>query len=197
MKKFKTIKIISLLFILNVCIVNGQTKNEREEKVALSEFPTEAQKVITLIPKACKRIKFLREIDGKKTSYEAKFKYKKQFYSLEFSKAGIIEDIEIKVKPKHIKAEIKNEIDTYLKQSYLKVNWVKLQRQFVFDTTLDTQSFLDKVFNNSPSLSSNFELIAEVKTKEKRHLVEFLFGPNGEFISQRIVSPSSYNHVLY
>ena len=172
MKKFKIIKTISLLFILNVCVVNGQTKNEREEKVALSDFPEEAQKTISLLPKACKRIKFLREIDGQKISYEAKFKYKKQFYSLEFSEAGVIEDIEIKVKPKHTKAEIKNEIDTYLNQKYLKVNWIKLQRQFVFDTTLDTQSFLDKVFNNSSSLSSNFELIAEVKTKEKRQLVE-------------------------
>jgi hypothetical protein len=47
-----------------------------------------------------KRVKFYKESDGDKISFEAKFKYKKQHFSVEFFASGVLEDIEILINKK-------------------------------------------------------------------------------------------------
>ena len=186
-----------MVFIIHINVIYSQVKNELEAQVTLKEFPSTAQKVIAQLPDRCKRLKFFKETDGNKLSYEAKFKFKKKFYSLEFSKEGQIEDVEITMKPKLMTPEIKNNIKKYFDQTYIKVNWVKLQKQFVYESSIGIKGFLNSVFNTPPVLKPNFELVAEVKNKKTKILVEFLFGPSGRLIKQSIISPSSYDYVLY
>jgi hypothetical protein len=188
------------LFLILLCfgqLVLSQTKNEKEERVLLSDFPVAAQKIIKTLPKHCKRINFYKETDGEKLSFEAKFKYKGKRYSLEFSSQGNIEDIEVLTKFKTLEDSIKTKIKNYFKSSFTKHKLIKIQKQYVFDSQLEPSQFINKVLSQVDNMKPSFEIIAEVKAKKQRHLREITFDNHGAFISFRTINATSYEHVLY
>ena len=175
----------------------GQTKNEKEERIKLSSFPMMAQKVIETLPKDCKRLKFYKETDGEKHSFEAKFKYQGQRYSLEFSESGSVEDIEVETKLKAISAKIGSNIESYFDSTYTKHKLIKIQEQYVYASKISASRFIAQVLRKDSGLAPNFEIIAEVKTNKERYLGEFTFNTEGTFISFRTINPGAYEHVLY
>ena len=175
----------------------SQTKNEKEERITLSEFPMAAQKAIETLPRNCKRINFYKETDGQKQSFEVKFKYRGKRYSLEFSNEGIIEDLEVVVKFKTLKANIKTKIKDYFTSSYSKHKVMKVQKQYVYNSKIEASQFINNILSQDFGIAPNFEIIAEVKADKQRHLREFLFDKNGAFINFRTINPTSYEHVLY
>jgi len=190
--------LISIIaFLIGTHLALSQTKKEKEERINLSEFPSKAQNVLSKFPKDCKRIKFFKETDGNKQSFEAKFKYNEHRYSLEFSSEGIIEDLELCVKLNAIEDSSQDQIKEHFKSSYLKYKLIKIQKQFVFNQNLDSDTFVAQVLYQESTDIINYEIIAEVKTKDGRELREFTFNHKGFFINFRVVEPSSYEHVLY
>lgn len=190
----------SILFLIFMSFTThflwSQTKNEQEERVSLNAFPSKAITVINTLPNTCKRLRFYKEIDGSKESFEVKFKYKKQRYSIEFSTDGTIEDIEVITKLKHIDDTVKTTIKNYYKTSFLKHKFIKLQEQYVYNTTMKATNFVSGVLAKTTTIS-NYEIIAEVKSESKRNIREFTFNANGDFVNSRLLNPSSYEHVLY
>ena len=188
----------TLLVLMFVCqFVFSQTKNEKEERITKSEFPEAAILVINNLPENCKRLKFYKETDGEKQSFEVKFKFKRKRYSLEFSKEGVIEDLEVLTKFKAINEEKKSKIEGYFKSSFSKYKLIKVQKQFIYHGEIDALTFANDILNNSSDKDPNFEIIAEVKTDNKRNIREFTFDVSGEFVNFRILNPTSYEHVLY
>ncbi len=177
--------------------VFSQTKNEKEERITESEFPSTAIAVVNNLPEDCKRLKFYKETDGEKQSFEVKFKFKRKRYSLEFSNDGIIEDLEILTKLKTINEEKKSKIEDYFTSSFSKYKLIKVQKQFVYHSELDALTFANDILDNTSAEDPNFEIIAEVKTDNKRDIREFTFDDSGEFVNFRILNPTSYEHVLY
>ncbi|MEO1030262.1 MAG: hypothetical protein AAFX55_02600 [Bacteroidota bacterium] len=175
----------------------SQTKNEKEERILLSEFPVAAQKVIETLPKHCKRINFYKETDGQKHSFEAKFKYKGKRYSLEFSNKGIIEDLEVLTKFKTLDEGKSAAIKNYFKSSFKKHKLIKVQKQYIFNPQFESSEFVNQILSQKTSIAPKFEIIAEVKVDKQRELREFEFDSEGTFISFRIVNQTSYEHVLY
>jgi hypothetical protein len=175
----------------------SQTKNEKEERIELKDFPQKAVDVLLALPKDCKRLKFYKETDGTKQSFEAKFKYNKQRYSLEFSNEGVIEDIEVTVKPKNIEDSVTTLIKSYFKRSYKRAKLIKTQKQYVYNESLNSVKFLNQVLSKSSSVEVNYEIIAEVKSKTERNIREFKFDKNGNFLNYKILNPDSYEHALY
>ncbi len=195
---------MQLRFLLIVSIIFAftqlafcQTKNEKEERVKFSDFPEMAQKLVEGLPKKCKRIKFYKETDGEKQSFEAKFKYKKQRYSLEFSTKGNIEDIEVVIKLKDINTSPREKINNYFKNTFTKHKIIKIQKQFVYSSKINASNFIDNVLSQNSKIPTNFEIIAEVTTEKKRNIREFTFNNVGMFLSFRVLNPTSYEHVLY
>jgi len=191
------ILISAIAFLIGTHLGLSQTKKEKEDRINLSEFPSEAQNVLSKLPKDCKRIKFFKETDGNKQSFEAKFKYNGRRYSLEFSSEGIIEDVEVRVKMNAIEDSSQDQIKEHFKSSYLKYKLIKIQKQFVFNQNLDPDTFVAQVLNQESTDIINYEIIAEIKTEDGRELREFTFDNKGSFINFRVVEPSSYEHVLY
>lgn len=190
---------LKLLFVI-LCFgqfVLCQTKNEKEERVSLSEFPEAAQKVIKVLPEQCKRINFYKETDGEKHSFEAKFKYKGKRYSLEFSQQGIIEDLEITTKFKTLNESIKTKINAYFTSNYTKHKHIKIQQQYVYNSQIEPSTFTNNILTQSSNQTPNFEIIAEVKANKKRYLGEFTFNQTGDFLNFRTLKATSYEHVLY
>ena len=178
-------------------LIFSQTKNEKEARIEVSEFPEKAQNIIKVLPENCKQLKFYKETDGEKHSFEAKFKYKKQRYSLEFSTNGIIEDIEISTKFKDILNPFKDSIKAYFKNNFKKHKFIKIQKQYSYSQKTDSKQFLIDIMSQNTKTAPNFEIIAEVKTDKDRIIKEFTFNNDGSFISARILNPTSYEHVLY
>ena len=188
----------TLLVLMFICqFVFSQTKNEKEERITKSEFPEAAILVINNLPEDCKRLKFYKETDGKKQSFEVKFKFKRKRYSLEFSKEGVIEDLEVLTKLKTINEETKAKIKDYFTSTFTKYKLIKVQEQYVYHSELNSKTFVSNILNNTSSIKPNFEIIAEVKTENKRNIREYTFDVSGEFVNFRILNPTSYEHVLY
>lgn len=193
------LKLFTIILIFCLCWQTsiGQTKNEREERIKISEFPEKAQNVIEALPKNCKRLKFYKETDGNKQSFEAKFKYEKRLYSLEFSKDGTVEDIEVKTKFKRLNGNIKSRINSYFKSTFNKRKIIKIQEQFIYNKKETASKFVEDVINKKTNALPNFEIIAEVRTEDTRNIREFTFDSKGQFVIFRILNPTSYEHVLY
>lgn len=196
LKLNKRQKLIVINLLLCYQVILAQTKNEREERVDLSDFPEAAQQVLQQLPKT-KRLKFYKETDGNIKSFEAKFKYKKRHYSLEFSTNGSIEDIEIIVKEQELPALFKSKIDTYFNANFSKTKLIKIQKQYVYKAGDSTNDFIKAALKNQSNAVINYEIIAEITEKAKRSLREFTFNSNGQFINSRTIILPSYGHVLY
>ena len=170
------------------CFSHAQEKNEVEVKTTFDEFPEEAKSVLNTLPNTLKRLRFFKETDGDKISYEAKFKYNKRFYSAEFGEDGLLEDVEVLIKKRDLEIPVFNAIDTYLKTHYKRYRILKLQKQFVS---------IHAAFEEIASSENKYELIIEIKNSGQRTLAEFTFNASGKFESKRLVVPSSYDYVLY
>ncbi|MBR9845095.1 MAG: hypothetical protein GYB35_02810 [Algicola sp.] len=186
-----------LLFFLFSVSLSAQTKNEKESRIQLSEFPENAQILIQPIISDVRRIKHYKEIDGEYVSFESKFKYKKYWYSVEFSRLGILEDIEVEIKERNLESIISKTINLYLKENFIKYDIIKIQEQYVADSSTEDTSFLKSVLENRNVLNSNYELIIAVKSSEDWQLKEMTFGPKGEFLSSRNIQQGSYEYILY
>lgn len=184
-------------FLLLGWISWSQTKNEHEERVKLEALPEVAVAVVNTLPKKHKRLRFYQETDGDKRSFEAKFKYEKQHYSLEFSADGVIEDIEVIIMPDQIKTCTKYQIDDYFKRTFEKSKLIKVQIQYVYNGSENAIKFVNQVLSKNGDLNINYEVIAEVKTETERKVGEFLFNANGALISFKTLNPNSYEHALY
>jgi hypothetical protein len=189
-----------IILILFYCSLSfSQVKNEKEERIEASEFPKNSLLYLNAIATRAKNIKYYKETDGEKSSYEAKFKLNKLHYSIEFNTLGKLEDIEIVIKEKHIPEPILNKIMDYYKNKYAKVRFIKIQKQFVNTSDKSDHEFLNYVLDNPIGKNTHFEIIAEIKTKEDktRLLKEFTFENTGKFEKSRPISSSSYEHALY
>jgi hypothetical protein len=175
----------------------SQTKTEKEERIPASEFPKNARNYFNIISQDVKYLKYYRETDGDKKSFEVKFKYKKEHYSVEFDTLGKLEDIEIVIKQKHIPKKPATEISKYFKDNFKKTKIIKVQKQYVNTTGKTDQQFIHKILKKPYNKHTHFEIIAEIKTPEKHELRAYNFSRYGKFESSRIVTSSSYEHALY
>lgn len=190
--------------LLHICcillvtwLLPAQTKNEKEERIGIDKFPKESIMIIQNLPNNCKMLKFYKETDNDRQSFEAKFKYKKKRYSLEFNKEGKVEDIEVQIKFRTIDNKAKLAIRQYLENNFKRHKVVKVQRQYVLDKNINPNTEIKNILEDNSAILPNYEIIAEVKTESTRDLREFLFSHSGKLLNVRIVNPSSYEHVLY
>ncbi|MCA0131049.1 hypothetical protein [Winogradskyella alexanderae] len=186
-----------ICFAFSVALSFSQTKNEKEERIKKEAFPKIALLSLDALPQSCNRFKFYRETDGDKKSYEVKFKYNRKLYSVEFNSEGILEDVEVKIKPKSIPLGIHTNIKTYLKGNFDKYKLIKVQEQYIYSGESFGNEYLKTILLNTKATPPNFEIIAEVKQNKKRTIKEFTFNSKGEFLSARILNRTSYEHVLY
>ncbi len=176
----------------------GQTKNEKEERIKKEVFPKIALLTLNDLPQSSKRLKFYRETDGDKKSYEAKFKLNRKIYSIEFNSQGQLEDVEVKIKKKSIPRSISTSITTYFKTTFDKHKLIKIQEQFVYEKgELNAKAYLESILLMATIIEPNYEIIAEVKHNKIRTIKEFTFNTQGKFLSARTLNRTSYEHVLY
>lgn len=180
------------------CTAQNSFKNEKEQRIKKADFPKNALEILDqALPKKIKKVKYYKEQDSVKLSYEIKLKHNSKKYSIEFSKKGVLEDVEVTIKPKSIKPKTLEKIKKHLYNTYSSFRFKKIQRQYR-NTQNDTATDVVKdAFSNDKKRSYHYEIVAEVKTKKKRYFIEITFSETGDFESVRTIIKGSYDHILY
>ncbi len=187
------------LFILfMVCFPSyGQNKYEREFRILKKQFPEKALHYISEEIQGAKRVRFYKEIDSAKISFEAKFKKDKLNYSIEFDENGKLEDIEIIVKQIDIPEASWANIQNYLSTTFKKSKIRKIQQQYPVTDSESPETTIKNAFQNLLLPSLNYELIVSAKKEREYEQFEILFDAEGNLQKLRKSLPPNYDHVLY
>lgn len=195
MKNF-LLKLTIASILLCFQVGHSQYKYEREHRILKSQFPALAIANITENVTDFKRIKYYKETDSTKISYEAKLKKDKLWYSIEFNEEGTLEDIEILIKPTDIPNDTYAKILDYLNNTFTKYKIKRLQQQYPSNNEV-VEDIFKNAFQNLMLPSNNYEIVV-VGKKEKGYLdYEILFDADGNFKKTRTSLPPNYDHVLY
>ncbi|NNL09088.1 MAG: hypothetical protein HKP38_07690 [Croceitalea sp.] len=188
-----------LFFILTFCgmaVALGQIKDEREQRISNSAFPQNALGELRPFLKDVRRLRFYKEQDGKKVSYECKFKKDRLQYSIEYDSLGQLEDLEFIITHNDIPELSWTSISEYLEQNYNMRRIKKIQQQYPYQSG-SSIALLKNALQNLLSPNMNYEIVIVSKVEKGFVDYELLFTANGKFINARRVLNSKYDHVLY
>lgn len=194
MKKFR---ILLILLFLGSGILAAQHEYERAYRIRKVQFPEKARDYISEKMEDIRRLRYYRETDSSKISFEAKFKKDRLWYSAEFNKEGVLENIEIQIKPVDIPDDSFVKIETYLRNSFAKHRVHKLKQQYQITEEETVETTIKNAFQNLMLPSINYELVVSAKKKKHYEQFEILFDFEGNFKSIRKSLPPNYDHILY
>ncbi|MGP1991360.1 hypothetical protein D9V96_005710 [Zobellia laminariae] len=193
---FKTVLFLVLCITLSTNSAFAQVKNEREHRIRKSQFPEQALTLVKEKLANARRIRFYKEIDSSKISYEAKFKKDRLQYSIEFNAKGKLEDVEITIKPVDIPNDAYSKITTYLEENFIKYKIQKIQQQYITDGDNVDQT-LKEAFQNLMLPSIKYVFLINGKNDNGSEKFEILFNSEGKFELMKNALPPNYDHVLY
>ena len=189
--------LLVIIALLQYSTSLSQVKVEREHRIKKNQFPDAAHDFIQEKLQDAKKIRFYKETDTTKITYEAKFKKDKLHYSVEFDESGKLEDIEILIKEVDVPEDSWSQITKFLKEKFNKYKIRKIQQQYPITSGETAESTLNNAFQNLLIPSLNYELMVWGKIQEEHADFEILFGADGGFIKMRESLPANYDHVLY
>lgn len=175
----------------------AQVKVEREHRIKKNQFPDAAHEFIREKLKDAKKIRFYKETDTTKISYEAKFKKDKLHYSIEFDDSGKLEDVEILIKEVDVPEDAWFNIIKFLKEKFEKYKIRRIQQQYPITSNETLETTLNNAFQNLLIPSLNYEIMVRGKIRDNHADFEILFGAEGDFVKMRESLPANYDHVLY
>ncbi|WP_162431042.1 hypothetical protein [Christiangramia aestuarii] len=183
--------------MLPIFATSQDKKIEKEEDIEREEMPEKAQQyLLKNLPEDINKLRHYHETDGDKESYEAKFKFNRHRFSVEFNEKGKLEDIEVQVKKKDLKPEVLKNIENYLGQQHDRFKLEKIQTQY-----LSKKEDAEKTMNRAKKFESNspdhYELIVATKNKGKLKKYEMLFDADGNFESEREIIRNSYDYLIF
>ena len=174
--------------------LHAQEKFEKESRIKQKNVPSEALLFIDSL-NFKNKIKWYKEEGFNRQSIEAKFKYNKARYSVEFDTLGNMEDIEIEVDWDDLESDIRDSISLQLKKDCLKHKIVKVQKQYKGS---ESELFLLlKADKKSQSLIIKYELIVRCRQQKKVDLYEYLFENKGVLISISKIIFRNSSHLEY
>ncbi|ARN78253.1 hypothetical protein BST97_09760 [Nonlabens spongiae] len=194
MMKFRFLWILMVLAFAKALPVQAQQiKKEQESRIESQEFPAETEKWVKALSENCKKLKFYKEVDGDKTSYELKCKCEGRKRSIEFSEKGALEDVEILTRNKKVAKAVLKRIQKSLDSITSKNRIEKIQEQYFLNSTSPAQ--LKLRINNSDL--NGYELIVAFKEKRKIYRKELQFDRYGKLISSRDIKRLEYDFLLF
>lgn len=181
MSLFRNLSFI-LLFLGSISAF-GQVKVEREVGIKGKQVPTEARKWLKDAFESVKKPKWYKEFSEIGYSFEAKFKHKGRFHSVEFDSLGNVLDVEIEVDWEDLSEEIRENLTSYFEGSLRGFKLEKIQIQYS-GLPEDLEDFFDE--NETERVLTQFEIEYQAEDPLKIvRLWEGTFSSEGKFLSQR------------
>ncbi len=195
MRKFKWVLIFIALTGLRP--LSAQVKYEREYRVRKEQFPDAALEVLGNRLDDVRRLRFYREVDSNRRSYEMKFKKDRLHYSVEFTPEGVLEDVEVLIKPVDIPEDSWTRIRAVLSDRFAKFRVRRIQQQYPRDAFESDEQTLRNAFQNLLLPELNYELVLQARTDQGLMQYEALFDSDGMLLNLRKALPANYDHILY
>ena len=190
-------KVFILLFITLGTAANSQVKYEREFRILREQFPQASFESVEPYLDGVRKLRFYKEIDSSRRSYEIKFKKDRLHYSVEFNEQEALEDVEVIIKPVDIPEEAWTTITKDLDSKWSKYKVRKIQQQYPREAfTSDSETF-QKAFQNLILPEIRYEIVVRGKTEDGYRDYELLYDATGDLLLIRESLPPNYDHVLY
>ncbi len=186
-----------ILFCFGLLPLQAQVKYEREYRIKKSQFPAEALELMKSYTEGARRVRFYREIDSNRSSYEIKFKLSRLNYSVEFNPQGILEDVEVRIQPVDLPESSWQAISRDLNQRFKNHKVRKIQQQYPREAFADDTTTLRNAFQNLLLPEIRYELIVRARESDGYLDYELLYDAEGHFLNLRKSLPPNYDHVLY
>ncbi|MFC0521159.1 hypothetical protein ACFFGL_10670 [Mesonia maritima] len=175
-----------------------QKKSEKEERISKDEMPEKAIQFFNeVLFEETNTYRFYFETDGKRKSYETKFKKNKVGYSIEFGEDGNLQDVEVTVPLKKLNAEVKKRIEKFFNEQYSGFRIEKVQLQYLHQQSKNAQETYSRASNIFQNKPDNYEIVAKVKIDGNRKHLEVLFDASGNFIKKREIAENSYDYLIF
>ncbi len=172
--------LIHLVFFLGLSgFCFSQEKIEKEVSVKAQEVPSAARVWLKDAFESTKNPRWFMEYSQAGKSFEAKFRSKDHFYSVEFDSVGNVQDVEIEIDKSEIASEVWQEINAYFDTQYEQVKVEKIQRQYTGSPEA-LEDFFDE--EERENLTVKYEIVFQGK-KGQWELWEALFDDAGRFES--------------
>jgi hypothetical protein len=187
--------ILSIGFLLLFPFISkAQHKYEREYRIKSETIPQSAQEFLDSIGSDSK-IKWYKEIGLKDISLEAKFKYNKKKFSVEFDTLGKLQDVEFVIRKTEISPEIYNKIERKLDSAYQKWKFQKIQMHY----SGKSRDIVAAIRKNEPknSIKIAYEIVLKGKNLEDTQLYEITFNEQGEVQNMLQIIQDKADHLEY
>lgn len=183
-----------LLWWLTIFPCLSQDKVEVEVRVRKEMVPQNAiEQVNYLFEKGIKNLKWYQETTGDKISFEAKFKFDRQFYSVEFDTLGRLEDIEIEISIDQIPDESRKNLTAYLEGEFQEYTIFKIQRQLTGEIE-SLKKYLER--DSDKEVTIHYEIVLAGKAEEW-DAWELLADSQGRFISIQKVLLKRFDNLIF
>lgn len=189
--------IICPLFLMMCLALGAQSKMEREFRIKRSQFPKKTAALLKDHLQKVKQVRYYKEVDSVKVSYEVKFKKDRLHYSMEFSEDGHLEDIEVSVEQLDVPNETWDNILGHLERDSVKYRIIKIQQQYPVSNDRAEATTIKNAFQNLMLPYINYEVMVSKKGNNGFRDYEILFDAEGHFIRSRKSLPPNYDHILY
>ena len=187
-------------FLLGIILLTAynflfsQPKFEQESRIQKNEVPQPALSFID----SClfnKKVKWYQEISNEGVSLEAKTRFLRRKYSIEFDTLGVIQDVEIEVEFEEIPETVGAIIRSVLDQKFSKYRVVKTQLQL----TGESQKLWELVKTNpSPQITAGqYEIVINGKMDRQHVAYELLFSVTGEVLRESEIITQQTDHLDY
>jgi len=175
----------------------GQEKFEREFKIKNDTIAENACVFIyqSEILEEKTRVDWYKEVSNRGTSLEAKFKQSGKHYSVEFSEAGVLEDVEIEIDSDQISEKTMENMEHVLSSEFEKWKIKRVQRQWVGSELNIINSFESDAA--AEGVEENFEVIVKGRTKEDKNYFELLFSSEGKLLRKSKIIENSSDILIY
>jgi hypothetical protein len=184
--------LLPLLVLWMPCL--GQRKIEREYRIKPNAVAASAAEFVSSTFQGAKVHWYAEEsLDGK--SIEAKLKYKRKHFSIEFDEAGRIQDIEIVRNKRQLDADASIKIENALNDTFKKYKIVKIQLQWKGSENNLKQA----VLADSPTdgITVSYEIVLRgIKDKNDGYF-EILLESNGAITRIREVVQPNADNLIY
>ncbi len=185
---------IILGLVLSCITVSAQDKIERERRIGVDEVPKPAVKWLDDAFEGEKKVQWYEEQSSGKLSYEAKFNWEKQFYSVEFDRKGIIEDIEIVQQWDDLPENVQTALNKYFEKTFSRKRIEKIQLQYTGSPD-DLEDLMDE--DEFEDITIRYELEYYGVNEEGKHVWEGLFDDQGALIEQRKIVQRPTDNLNY
>jgi hypothetical protein len=189
---------LPFLFLLALPFLGlSQAKYEREFRIKESQFPVVALENAQPYLDGVKRLRFYKEIDSSRQSFEIKFKKDRLHYSVEYSSSGVLEDIEVTIRQNDIPNESWDAIIRHLSNFADTYKVRKIQQQYPRDAFATDSATFRNAFQNLLLPEMRYELMIQARKGKTYKEFEILYDSGGGFLQMRESLPPNYDHVLY